>query len=251
MRCARISVNSSAARTAAAVARRSRYQGLVPYTEADADLFFGREEWREVVTDNLRAAETAKTDEAESALRNALAAARLRAVLPEHPDAVLNAAFSPSSALLLTESGDGNARVWETADGRRPIAVLGDADSLSAGFSPDSRQVVTASEDGTARVWNVASGRSVAVLRGHDGPLENAAFSPSGKLIVTASEEGTARVWNAASRRSVAVLRGHEGAVYRAAFSPDSELIVTAGDDGTARVWNTESGRSIAVLRGA
>jgi Novel STAND NTPase 1 len=48
-------VNSSAARTAAAVARRSPYQGLVPYTEADADWFFGREEWCEVVTDNLRA----------------------------------------------------------------------------------------------------------------------------------------------------------------------------------------------------
>jgi Novel STAND NTPase 1 len=91
-------VNSSAARTAAAVARRSPYQGLVPYTEADADWFFGREEWCEVVTDNLRAAETAKTDEAESALRTALAAARLRAVLPEHPDAVLNAAFSPNGA---------------------------------------------------------------------------------------------------------------------------------------------------------
>jgi hypothetical protein len=61
-------------------------------------LVFGREEWCEVVTDNLRAAETAKTDEAESALRTALAAARLRAVLPEHPDAVLNAAFSPNGA---------------------------------------------------------------------------------------------------------------------------------------------------------
>jgi hypothetical protein len=35
--------------------RRSPYQGLVPYTEADADYFFGREVWTEVVTDNLLA----------------------------------------------------------------------------------------------------------------------------------------------------------------------------------------------------
>ena len=35
--------------------RRSPYQGLVPYTEADADWFFGRDEWCEVVGDNLRA----------------------------------------------------------------------------------------------------------------------------------------------------------------------------------------------------
>src|SRR5262249_47145875 len=29
--------------------------GLVPYGEADAQWFFGREEWREIVVDNLRA----------------------------------------------------------------------------------------------------------------------------------------------------------------------------------------------------
>ena len=39
----------------AGAARRSPYQGLVPYSEADADWFFGRDEWCEVVGDNLRA----------------------------------------------------------------------------------------------------------------------------------------------------------------------------------------------------
>jgi WD40 repeat protein len=36
-------------------ARRSPYQGLVPYSEEDADWFFGRDDWREIVIDNLRA----------------------------------------------------------------------------------------------------------------------------------------------------------------------------------------------------
>jgi WD40 repeat protein len=35
--------------------RHSPYQGLVPYSEADAEWFFGREEWSAVVADNLRA----------------------------------------------------------------------------------------------------------------------------------------------------------------------------------------------------
>jgi WD40 repeat protein len=35
--------------------RRSPYQGLVPYSEDDAEWFFGRDEWREVIADNLRA----------------------------------------------------------------------------------------------------------------------------------------------------------------------------------------------------
>ena len=35
--------------------RASPYKGLVPYTEADADYFFGRDEWREIITDHLLA----------------------------------------------------------------------------------------------------------------------------------------------------------------------------------------------------
>lgn len=49
-------MSASAPPTVAAVGvRRSPYQGLVPYVEADADWFFGRDEWREVIGDNLRA----------------------------------------------------------------------------------------------------------------------------------------------------------------------------------------------------
>src|SRR5205814_10371830 len=44
-----------AAAEAPARDRRSPYQGLVPYGEADAEWFFGRAEWREIVIDNLRA----------------------------------------------------------------------------------------------------------------------------------------------------------------------------------------------------
>ena len=36
-------------------ARRSPYQGIVPYAEADAEWFFGRDESREIVIDNLSA----------------------------------------------------------------------------------------------------------------------------------------------------------------------------------------------------
>jgi WD40 repeat protein len=49
-------VSTSAVPAAGDVAlRRSPYQGLVPYTAADAEWFFGREEWSLVVADNLRA----------------------------------------------------------------------------------------------------------------------------------------------------------------------------------------------------
>jgi WD40 repeat protein len=43
------------ASTATVRQRYSPYQGLVPYSEADADWFFGRDEWSAIVADNLRA----------------------------------------------------------------------------------------------------------------------------------------------------------------------------------------------------
>src|SRR4029079_14870386 len=49
-------VTGPAAPAAAGVSsRQSPYQGLVPYAEPDADWFFGRDEWSEVVSDNFRA----------------------------------------------------------------------------------------------------------------------------------------------------------------------------------------------------
>jgi Novel STAND NTPase 1 len=45
----------SAAPAAPVSTRHSPYQGLVPYTEADAEWFFGRDEWSEMLADNFRA----------------------------------------------------------------------------------------------------------------------------------------------------------------------------------------------------
>ena len=48
-------MTTSAAPAAPDLTRHSPYQGLVPYTEADAEWFFGRDEWSEMLADNFRA----------------------------------------------------------------------------------------------------------------------------------------------------------------------------------------------------
>jgi WD40 repeat protein len=54
-RAALVSVPAAPAAAADVRARRSPYQGLVPYSEGDAEWFFGRDEWSEVLADNFRA----------------------------------------------------------------------------------------------------------------------------------------------------------------------------------------------------
>jgi len=50
-----VSVPAAPAVAADVRARRSPYQGLVPYAEGDAEWFFGRDDWSEVLADNFRA----------------------------------------------------------------------------------------------------------------------------------------------------------------------------------------------------
>ena len=108
------------------------------------------------------------------------------------------AVFSRNGRLVVTASGDFDARVWEAASGKQVAVLHGHrAEVLSAAFDPDGRRVVTASADGTARVWETVSGRQLAVLRVHAntrdaglagsaGWVDSAVFSPDGSLIVAA-----------------------------------------------------------------
>ena len=198
----------------------------------------------------VRAVDAVSTEEAQAALRSALAAARVRTVMREHDNPILSAAFSPDSELVVTGSDDNTARVWRVENGQVDTVLRHDESVPGAAFSPDGELVVTASDDGTGRLWDAGSGKALAVLRGHDGSVFSAVFSPDGDLIVTASDDGTARLWDAGSGKALAVLRGHEGSVFGAAFSPDGELVVTAGEDGTARIWEAATERSLIVLRG-
>ena len=108
---------------------------------------------------------------------------------------------------------------------------------------------MTASEDKTARVWDAATGKAIAVLTGHQGPVNSAAFNPDGSRIVTASGDKTARVWDAATGKAIAVLNGHDGPLRSPGFSRNGWRIVTV-DDKTARLWDATTWREIAALNG-
>ncbi|WP_242540478.1 toll/interleukin-1 receptor domain-containing protein, partial [Trinickia mobilis] len=90
----------------------------------------------------------------------------------------------------------------------------------------------------------------IALLSGHQEPVDSAVFSPDGKRVVTASWDRTARVWDAATGKQIALLSGHQGWVYSATFSPGGQRVVTASRDRTARVWDAATGKQIVQLSG-
>ena len=197
----------------------------------------------------VEAVETAYTEQAEDALRQALASP-WRTTLRGHTGPIYSAAYSPDGRWIVTASRDGTARVWDAQSGQEMMELEHTDWLASAVYSPDGRWIVTASRDGTARVWEAASGQQKMELQGHTGSVLSVAYSPDGRRIVTAGGDRTTRVWEAASGQQKMELQGHTDAVISAAYSPDGQWIVTASYDRTARVWNAQSGQQKIELQG-
>ncbi len=174
-----------------------------------------------------------------------------------------SASYSPDGKLILTESNDGTARLWDATTGveRATITGHGFTGVQSARFSPDGSRIVTTGGDDAAKVWDVGSssrvwdGTSGALLLTipRDGLLA-ARFGPNGSRLLT--EEGSftdiigsaTNVWDATSG---ALILGLEGGASR--FSPDGTRIVTIDTDptvgpSTATVWDANTGSVVATF---
>jgi WD40 repeat protein len=176
-----------------------------------------------------------RTPEAEDALRRAVSASRLRAVMRGHSGWVQSAVFSPDSRIVLTGGTDGTARLWNLTTGREVRTFGNRSEQVTrAEFSRDGTLVVTGSSDGTARVWDVRTGTQRASLAGDGSEQFHATFSPDAQAVLTWRPGGRARVWEWTTGRNVAL--GGRG-VQGAAFSPDGGLVVTGSSDGRLRLW--------------
>jgi WD40 repeat protein/ribosomal protein S27E len=162
-----------------------------------------------------------------------------------HQKYVGHAQFSHDGNHVLTASGDGTARVWDTRTGQAVTAPLVHGGAIPhAAFSPDGRRVVTTGTDHTAQIWNVQTGERVALMQ-HADWVTHASFSPDGRLVATASDDDTARIWDADTGKPAATLK-HEKHVIRALFSPDGRRLLTvSGTDvglpGFVRLWDTRT----------
>ena len=159
------------------------------------------------------------------------------------------AAFSRDSRrIVIPDSADNTARVWDASDGRL-LAILSGHNRpiVTAAFSPDGGRIVTASSDTTAVVWGLVGTQLTATLSGHTAGLDSASFSPDGRRILTTGADlrtnggfdHAARVWNAANGLLLATLSGQIGG---AVFSPNGEFVLTIGDGHTAQMWNASDG---------
>ena len=198
----------------------------------------------------LEAARIAPTDEAESAIRQALLELDPAHILYQGHEASGSMDFSPDSnrAVIAEHNGPVRIRDVRSGDVQAELDHNGLVDTIQ--FSPDSKWIAGGSRDRLVWLWNGLSGQVVYSLTQHEAPIFSVAFSPDSKRVVSGSADGTARVWDALGGKQVAALLGHSGPVNSAQFSPDGEQVVTASEDKTARIWDAATGRQLFELTG-
>ena len=233
-----------------------------------------------------RAAQLDPTADTKTALRDALAASRVRTILRAGTGRVNAAAYDPSSTLVVTADGDGTARIFSTTGAQ--VAILRHRGAVTdAAFSPDGKMIATASRDRTVKLWS-RDGQLKRTLR-HDAPVVDIAFSPDRRTLVTTTAAGTTNIWRLGGDRShrtintpapahavisndgafLAVVGAdriarvyslpdgapifelpHDSQVLSAAFGPRKEMLVTGSADWTAQTWDLRRGRAAYRLSG-
>jgi WD40 repeat protein len=114
---------------------------------------------------------------------------------------VQGGAFSPDGKLCVFTSGQGYARVFDTADWR-PVATLGGFANGTGGaaFSPDGKRLAVTSVGRQAvRIWETEGWQNVMELEYNGGGLVKVAFSPDGDTLAAVSAFGEFHVWRTPS----------------------------------------------------
>ena len=171
-------------------------------------------------------------------------------ILGGHSKYVTTVTWSPDGTHILTGSGDGTARIWDTTTGDNTLTLTINSVINAIAWSPDGRHILTGSGDGTAHIWNATTGDNTLTLTHtliHADWVTAVAWSPDGRHILTGSGEGTAHIWNATTGDDTLTLT-HTNSVTAVAWSPDGRYILTGTRGGTAHIWDSRTGDNTLTL---
>jgi WD40 repeat protein/serine/threonine protein kinase len=132
------------------------------------------------------------------------------AVLSGHVSPVFGADFDSEHGRLVTASGDGVARIWDTRSGQLLGALRGSTPQFlqSASFDPDGALVAVTGGDGAIRFWDASTLQLLWVLDAHGHAGTDVRFMSPTRLV-SRGFDGEVLVWQIdRRRRQVAELDG-------------------------------------------
>jgi WD40 repeat protein len=162
---------------------------------------------------------------------------------------VSDLATSPDGSLILINSTDGGARLWDAA-GADPIGPVWPMlhRAAAVAFLPDGPTVLTVGE--SCRLWRMPTPPRPRRLG--QGRIADVAFSPDGKILAAVGP-AQVQLWDVEKGRPLGapIEHGRFG-VRHATFSPDGKRLATAGSSNgkglgeggavSVRLWDVPSG---------
>lgn len=133
--------------------------------------------------------------------------------------------------------------------GTKPVSadLIGHGGTVrSLAVSPDGGRVLTGSFDYSAILWNFSDQSEIAVLEGHEGPVNDVVFTADGMHAATAADDGAVRIYDADTGALVRTLSLHTHKAMGLAASPNGQL-ASAGWDRTAHVFSADGDTHLSL----
>jgi WD40 repeat protein len=137
-------------------------------------------------------------------------------------------------------SGGKSLLVWTMADLlREPTALIGHEPLTFVNrldISDDNLTLVSASSDKTVRLWNMKDRTPRAILRGHQGYVNDVRIE--GQHLWSSDQAQTISVWDLQQNTHVETIVGFNTDIWRFAVRPNRHIVTLGGTEHVVGLWS-------------
>jgi len=192
-------------------------------------------------------------------------------IMVGHKSRVWDVAAPPNGSFVVSASGDGKIKLWNTTDFTNldlPLApqntlLQSVARAFSFGISESSVSPLSTSGKNPASLFSdqaylvddmeemsgeVKKVTSEATLTGHQGDVYAVAAHPSGTMVSSGGYDMTVRLYDIKTQKVCRILMGHTSSVCSTIFNPIGNLIITGSKDNSIKFWDVISGACIKTF---
>ncbi|MBP7865184.1 MAG: protein kinase [Acidobacteria bacterium] len=166
-------------------------------------------------------------------------------------DGLMNAAFSPSGALLAFPAGARSVGVWSRRGPGAVRKLVGHEGIIIRGsFSPDGTMLATGAFDRTVKIWSTRTGTLRATLTGHTNYVQSVEFSRSGRVLASGGRDETVRLWDVASGREIRSVHVGGSLIDNTVFSPDDHWLAVGNNTAVITLVDLGSSQPARSISG-
>lgn len=166
-----------------------------------------------------------------------------------HESWILDLAWTPDGAHLVSVSEDTKAMVWDARTGGWLRTFQDHTARLRAVvISPDGTRVATAGDDAKVHIWELSTGQLLHTLHGHEVRIKALAWSPDGLLLASAGGDNFIKVWDSRTGHEFASLPIPTLEIWTLCFAPERFLAAGGARDGMVRIFDVIEKCQVAAL---